>query len=79
MKYLISLFLIFFVITTVYAEETSDVITLTDSNFDEESKKHQYLLVEFVTLFFPNLIQSMLHGVDIVNHWLLNMKRLQLN
>jgi hypothetical protein len=52
MKYLISLFLIFFVITTVYSEETSDVITLTDSNFDEESKKHQYLLVEFVNSKF---------------------------
>eukprot|EP01080_Neovahlkampfia_damariscottae_P007248 gene7248-11566_t len=29
------------------SEDASDVVTLTDANFEEESKKHQFLLIEF--------------------------------
>ena len=47
MKYLIALFLVLLFVIGTMAEETSDVITLTDANFEEETKKHQFLLIEF--------------------------------
>jgi hypothetical protein len=43
------------------AEETSDVITLDDKNFEEELKK-DYLLVEVINFL---IFSFMLHGVDI--------------
>jgi uncharacterized protein YcfL len=50
MKKFILLFLVSLLLVLASAEEAvesveSDVITLTDKNFDEELKKHEYLLV----------------------------------